>query len=149
MVVRSPCDALIERAKLTIDLILTWVLAASCLRLAVAVGWHAGRDCLRRPPGGGPLVFRPPYPSGLCLRRIQSRPLLGLKNRSLIFLRRDDLITHASQREVGNWMTSSRENKACVSPPPTPAPTQSNRLRAFKNHVAEAGKSGRAVGVEC
>lgn len=148
MVVRSPCDALIERATLTIDLILTRVLARS---LSASLSRLVERRArLSQATARGRAARAPaPSPSGLCLRRIQCRPSLGSKNRSSIFLRRDDLITHESQREVGNWMTSSRENKACVSPPPTPAPTQSNRLRCFRNHVAEAGKWGRAVGAAC
>lgn len=75
MVVCSPCEALIERAKLTIDLILTSITAHT---LSARL-WFRGHNCLRRPPEGGPLVFLLPYPSGLCLCRYTMPAFIGFE----------------------------------------------------------------------
>lgn len=75
MVVCSPCEALIERAKLTIDLILTSITAV----LSPPDCGAAGHDCLGRPPEGGPLVFLLPYPAGLCLCRHTMPAFIGFE----------------------------------------------------------------------
>jgi hypothetical protein len=124
MVVCSPCEALIEAAKLTIDLILTYILARTLPAWQLLLGGARGTVSHDRQRAGHSSSWLPTLLASV-YTDIQCWPLLGLKNRSLIFQRGDDLITHESQRKTENWMTGSRENKACISPPPTPAPTQS------------------------
>lgn len=125
MVVRSPCQALIERAKLTIDLILTYILARTLSASLSLFGGAQDTNVSGDRQRAGHLCSCHPTRLASVYVAIQCRPLLGLKNRSLIFLRWDDLITHENQRKVGNWLTGSRENKACISSPSIPPPTQS------------------------
>lgn len=150
MVVHSPCKALIERAKLTIDLILTYILART-LSASLSLFGGAQRTTVSgdRQRAGHSCSCHPTRLTSVYVD-IQCRPLLGLKNRSLIFLRWDDLITHECQRKAGNWMTGSQEHKACISPLPLHHLQRALWMYfSFKNHLTEAGKWGRPVGVEC
>lgn len=124
MVVCSPCKALIETAKLTIDLILTYILdltlPPSCRRSRLSVcAPESDGHCAVRPLGDGLLIFLASWVWPLFMQTKQGWPSLNLKNRSLIFSRWDDLITHESQRKAENWMTGSgRETKLAIYPLP-------------------------------
>lgn len=141
---------------LTIDLILTYILART-----LSASPPRFREVELGPPlppatarGRATRVPRRPVRLASVYADTQCRPLLGLKNRSLVFLRRDDLTTYESRRKTGNWRTGSQEEKGCISPPPTSPPTQSTGavlgfqktpLRKSRRGGGRQGDRGRGV----